>query len=95
MAAHVRPSANTLATRVGEEIILVHLKTDKIFVLNRTGARVWELISEDLDLDAMGQRIAREFDVATQAVSVEIGELFDALRRDDLVILEEEHPSTR
>jgi hypothetical protein len=95
VAARFRPSADALATRVGDEIVLVHLKTDKIFVLNRTGARVWELVSADLDLDEIGQRIEQEFDVTACAASAQISELLDALKNDELVLAEERQPWTR
>jgi len=33
-------SPDTVATRVGDEVVLVDLKTDRIYTLNRTAARI-------------------------------------------------------
>ena len=64
MAARFRTSPDALATRVGDEIVLVHTVTDQIYVLNRTGARVWELLCDELDRTEIESRLAGEFDVA-------------------------------
>ena len=64
MALRFRPSRDALATRVGDEIVLVHTVTDRIYVLNRTGARVWELLCGELDQTEIESRLAEEFDVA-------------------------------
>ena len=41
-SVHFAASADALATRVGDEIVLVDLKTDRVYSLNRTAARIWE-----------------------------------------------------
>ena len=71
-----QPSSDALATRVGEEIVLVDLKTDRIYSLNRTAARIWELMCADCDRTEVERRMREEFDVTP-------GELADAI--DDLV----------
>jgi hypothetical protein len=38
--------------RVGEEAVLVNLKTNRIYSLNHTRARFWELISVGHDRNA-------------------------------------------
>ncbi len=39
-----RCSPDVTARRLGENIVLVHLGTDRIYELNPTAARIWELI---------------------------------------------------
>ena len=89
MAERFRPSRDALATRVGDEIVLVHLKTDKIFVLNRTAARVWELVCADCDVAEIQSRMREEFDVAEGDVTTQVRELLGTLRDDDLVTADE------
>jgi len=40
-----RPSEDTVTQRVGEGIVLVHLPTDRIYSLNPTATRLWELLA--------------------------------------------------
>ena len=74
-----RPSPDALATRVGEEIVLVHTRTDKIYVLNRTGARVWELLSDDLDRAGIAERLEGEFEVTRVQVAAEVDDVLRSL----------------
>ena len=89
MAERFRASVDTLATRVGDEIVLVHLKSDKIFVLNRTAARVWELVCDDCDLREIEARMREEFEVADNELATEVRKLLRALRDDDLMTVDE------
>jgi hypothetical protein len=84
-AARLRSSPDTLATRVGDEIVLVHTGTDQIFALNRTGARVWELVCEEADRASIESRLAAEYDVAPADLSTQVGALLDALLERRLV----------
>jgi hypothetical protein len=79
MPTRFRSGPDTLATRVGDEIVLVHTGTDRIFALNRTGARVWDLLCGEHDRAAIESRLAAEYDVAPAELSAEVGALLDAL----------------
>lgn len=79
MPGRLVPSPDALATRVGDEIVLVHTVTDKIFVLNRTGARVWELLAGAADRAEIERTLADEFDAAGAPVGDEVRALIDAL----------------
>ncbi len=79
------PSPDALAARVGDEIVLVHTRTDQIYVLNRTGARVWELLSDDLDRAEIERRVSGEFDVASVDVGPEIDDLLASLVARELI----------
>jgi len=37
----VQPSRDVVARRLEDEIVLVHLQKNRIYSLNRTGARFW------------------------------------------------------
>lgn len=73
--ARFRSSPDALATRVGDEIVLVDLKTDQIYSLNRTAARIWELLCADCDRAEVERRMLEEFDVTP----AELAEAIDAL----------------
>jgi hypothetical protein len=80
-----RPNPDVVHQRVGEEIVLVHLKTNQIYALNETGARFWELLSQGLARPAIESRMLDEFDVDPQALAQEIDVLLVDLERVDAV----------
>ncbi len=83
--ARFRSSPDALATRVGDEIVLVNLKTDKIYSLNRTAARIWELMCADCDQAEVERRMLEEFDVARGELAEAIDELVTSMTQDGLL----------
>jgi len=83
--ARFRSSPDALATRVGDEIGLVDLKTDKIYSLNRTAARIWELMCADCDRAEVERRMLEEFDVARGELAEAIDELVTSMTQDGLL----------
>jgi coenzyme PQQ synthesis protein D (PqqD) len=84
-AVRFRPSPDALATRVGDEIVLVHTRTDQIYVLNRTGARIWELLCEDCDRDEVERRLAGEFEVPAGELTGQVDDLIASLTTGHLI----------
>jgi hypothetical protein len=58
--------------RMDGESVLVHLRTDRIFVLNDTAARIWELLQETTDRAEIRGRLLREFDVEPALLEAEL-----------------------
>ena len=81
-----RASPDAVATRVGDEIVVVHLKTDQIYSLNRTAARLWELLCADCDRVEIERRLLEEFDVSPDQLAGAIDDLVASLTRDDLIV---------
>ena len=81
----LRPSPDTVATRLGDEVVLVHLKTERMHVLNRTGARLWELLCAGRDWADIRDVILGEFEVTPGQLDAEIEELLTMLRQEQLV----------
>jgi hypothetical protein len=40
----LRPEDDVVSRRLEDEVVLVHLRTNRIYKLNETGARLWELL---------------------------------------------------
>jgi len=80
-----RPSPDVVAQRVGDEIVLVHLKTDRIFALNPTGARLWELLSECCDESEVHRRLLAEFEVTEDQLARDIGDLLADLQKEQFI----------
>jgi hypothetical protein len=85
-SSRFRASPDTVSTRAGDEIVLVDLKTDRIYSLNRTAARVWELFSTDCDREEVRRRLLEEFDVGPSEVESAIDELVQSLVSNGLLL---------
>jgi hypothetical protein len=55
--------------------VLVHFPTSRIFELNETGTRVWEMLGQGLDADRIVERLVDEFDVEDARVADEVKDL--------------------
>ncbi len=92
MMAHVtspdtprRPRADVVARRMGRTGVLVDLRTSRIFELNNTAARVWELLGASLTPSQIVCNLAREFSVDELALGRELSRLLGQLDREGLL----------
>jgi hypothetical protein len=80
-----RPSPDVLMRKVGDEFVLVHMGRNQIFALNRTAARLWELLSQGhTQAQAIG-RLTHEFDVDAETAEAETQKLLRRLAEEGLV----------
>ncbi len=79
------PSPDVVARRVGDETVLVHLGTNRIFALNHTGDRFWQLLVEGKSRDEIERTLQREYDVPGKKLSDEIDMLLAELRREQIL----------
>lgn len=83
--ARVRPDPNVLAKRVDDEVVLVHLETNRIYELNRTGAFLWDALAAGSSKAELEQQLALEFDVDHEQLSREIDELLRQFASERLI----------
>lgn len=84
-ATPIRPNPDVIARHLGEGAVLVHLPTNRVFELNHTGARVWDLIGEGVSFDRMVQTLADEYDMHPEGVAGDVTELIAWLRDEELI----------
>jgi hypothetical protein len=77
----------------GDAAVLVDLTTNQIFELNRTGYRIWELLEERLDRAAITDVLQREFQVKRSQLELEVDELLNELRRENLLAEDDDSAS--
>jgi hypothetical protein len=75
----VRPSGDAVVKRLGDEVVLVQLQTNQIYTLNRTGARLWELLEQEHDLERAQEQLLSEFDVDEEQLRGEVRTIVDEL----------------
>jgi hypothetical protein len=81
----LEPSADVVAQRVGDEIVLVDLRTNRMYDLNRTAGRLWELLVARPSLSGVHAQLLQEFAVEPAELEREITATLAALRDAGLV----------
>jgi hypothetical protein len=84
-ASRFQPTLDTVYERIGEEAVLVHMGTNRIYELNRTGMRFWEPLCAGYDRAEIQRLMLQEFDVAEAALPVEIEAMLTSLENEGLI----------
>jgi hypothetical protein len=74
-----------------DDLVLVHLDTNRIYTLNATGARVWELLGDGESRTNVERALAAEFDVEDEQLLRELDALFEELLNEGLIRRLETH----
>jgi hypothetical protein len=84
-AAPLRPSPDVVSRSVGSAAVLIHLGTNRIFELNATGSRIWALLEQGLNRDAVCAQIRQEFDAPAPDADQAVDDLLAELMREQLI----------
>jgi Coenzyme PQQ synthesis protein D (PqqD) len=84
-SASFAPSDDVVSRRLDDIVVLIHLKTNRIFELNATGARLWELISAGTGAGEIREIMLNEFDVAPSELTNAIASLTRLLASEELI----------
>jgi hypothetical protein len=85
----VKPNPNVIFRRLGDEMVLFHLVTDRFYELNGTAARFWELLCEPQGGAGVQEQMTAEFAVDPEELAKETEALLTSLKKEDLVTLDE------
>ncbi len=80
------PHPDVAAQRLGQTTVLVHMKTNRVYELNQTGARFWELLCEGCDRSEIQRRLSLEFTVTKAQLDKEIEDISTLLTTERLLI---------
>ena len=80
------PSPDAVESRVGDETVLLHLKSGTYFGLDPMGTRIWTLLREGVAPAEICARIAREFDVEPARVEADARQFLSALKSHDILV---------
>jgi hypothetical protein len=81
----LRPNPEVIAKRLDQVTVLVEISTSRMFELNETGTRVWELLSQGFNVEQIVQRLVSEFEVEDSQASEELKILLSQLQDQGLV----------
>ncbi len=85
----VKANPNVIFRRLGDEIVLFHLGSDRFYELNGTAARFWELLNAGQDDAQIRERMLAEFAVDPEQLEGEAEALLDSLGQEDLISVDE------
>jgi hypothetical protein len=80
-----RPNPEVIARRLDNATVVVDVSTSRIFELNETGTRVWELLGEGLEEESIVQHLVEEFEVDHTRAATEVKTLLARLRSEGLL----------
>jgi hypothetical protein len=81
----VRHGERVLAQTLAGEAVLLDLKSERYFGLDRTGTRVWQLIDEMGDVQQIFAALVAEFDAPPQTIADDLRALLGRLVAEGLV----------
>jgi hypothetical protein len=71
--------------RLGDLLVVVSLSSNRIFELNHTGARVWEMMTSGFDEPRAVAALTEEFDVTPESALQEVRALRAQLIEEGLI----------
>lgn len=86
MPSRVQRSPGVVSQRMGERTVLVHTETDRIYELNATATRLWELLETRSDVRAIQRQMLEEFEVDESVLAVEIARTLEHFAKEHLVV---------
>ena len=93
MSERYQISPEAVANRMGEAVVLVHVGTDRIFELNSSAARIWDLLAQGLDRETISSQLAQEFNISKDQAYQETGDLLSSLISERIItVCEDEQP---
>jgi hypothetical protein len=81
----LHPNPDVIAKRLDQTTVLVDISTSRIFELNETGTRIWELLGQGLNVEQIVQHLVSEFEVEDSQAAEELKTLLFQLRDQGLV----------
>ena len=77
-----------LVQRMDDEIVMLSMEKDRYFGLNDVGARMWELLAEDGDVNAALSTLLVEYDVDAATLRRDLASLIAQCQEQGLVTAE-------
>lgn len=81
----VRRQDDVVSRKIGDRLVVVNLQTSRIYELNPTASRLWELLETGRDRAELEQAILEEFDVREPDLSVNLDETLTLLSSEGLI----------
>jgi hypothetical protein len=84
----VERKGDWLSAKVGDELVMMSAASGYYIGLSAVGARIWELIAEPVELDALCDQLGREFEVSPETCRAEVRAFLDSLAAQQAAALD-------
>jgi hypothetical protein len=81
----VRLNPDVVWRRLDDEVVIIHLSTNRIYALNATGAALWETLAAGSAPAEVESRLRKEFEVEPTQITGEVDGLLGELIAEGLV----------
>jgi hypothetical protein len=81
----VSAAPEQLSSKLGNDVVILNLKSGVYYGLDPVGARVWELIQETKSVGAIRNVILSEFDVEPQQCEADLNDLLGDMQAQGLI----------
>jgi Coenzyme PQQ synthesis protein D (PqqD) len=78
-------SPNAVARQVGDETVILHLRSGIYFGLDPIGARIWRLMAEEKSLDEICDVLLQEYEVSREQLRSDMTMLIKDLLGHELI----------
>ncbi len=85
----ITPSPEVISQEVSGETVLLDLQSENYFGLDEVGTRIWQLIKETNDLQAIFETLLAEYDVSEERLRQDLDTLLGEISGLGLVRLEQ------
>ncbi|OKH32523.1 thymidylate synthase [Calothrix sp. HK-06] len=83
-------SSEQISSDLGEEAVILNLKSGVYHGLNEVGASIWKLIQEPKTIKEIGQKLLEEYDVEPEQCQSDLIALLEDLLAAELVVINNE-----
>ena len=88
MTQKIEISSEVLTQEVGGETVILDLKSESYFGLDEVGTRIWQLLQEQDDIQAITATMLNEYDVEEKQLEKDIQDLLTQLNKAGIVTLD-------
>ncbi len=82
-------SPEVISQEVSGETVLLDLESENYFGLDEVGTRIWQLIKETSDLQAIYNTLLQEYEVEEERLQADLGALLGEIAGLGLITLKE------
>ncbi len=81
-------SSEVLFQEVGNEAVLLDLKSERYFGLDEVGTRIWQLLQEKGRIEPLLETLLAEYEVSPERLRADLAELLGRLEEAGLIQIE-------
>lgn len=80
------PSPDAVESAVGDETVILHLKSGTYFGLDPMGTRIWAMLRDGVPTADICKRLCEEFDVSRDVVEADARRFLGELKANDILV---------